>query len=81
MAQMAHNVTVYSTPTCPWCTEAKSYLKELGVAYEEKDVSVDVAAAREMAKLSRQMRVPVLSIDGTVVVGFDKKKIDQLLGQ
>jgi glutaredoxin-like YruB-family protein len=78
---MAHNVTVYSTPTCPWCTEAKSYLKELGVAYEEKDVSVDVAAAREMAKLSRQMRVPVLSIDGTVVVGFDKKKIDQLLGQ
>lgn len=80
MSQMAHNVTVYSTPTCPWCTRAKSYLKEIGVPYEEKDVSVDVVAAREMVKFSGQMGVPVLSIDGNVVVGFDKKKIDQLLG-
>ncbi len=78
---MDHNVTVYSTPTCPWCTRAKSYLKEIGVAYEDKDVSVDVAAAREMVKLSGQMGVPVVSIDGNVVVGFDKKKIDELLGQ
>lgn len=77
---MAHNVTVYSTPTCPWCTRAKSYLTEIGVPYEEKDVSVDVVAAREMVKFSGQMGVPVLSIDGNVVVGFDKKKIDQLLG-
>ncbi len=78
---MAHNVTVYSTPTCPWCTRAKSYLKEIGVPYEDKDVSVDVTAAREMVKISGQMGVPVLSIDGSVVVGFDKKRIDQLLGQ
>lgn len=78
---MAHSVTVYSTPTCPWCTRAKSYLEEIGVAYEEKDVSEDVAAAREMVKISGQMGVPVLSIDGNVVVGFDKKKIDQLLGR
>jgi len=78
---MAHNVVVYSTPTCPWCVRAKSYLSEIGVAYEEKDVSVDVAAAREMVKISGQMGVPVISIDGNVVVGFDKKRIDQLLGQ
>lgn len=78
---MAHNVTVYSTPTCPWCTRAKSYLTEIGVPFEEKDVSVDVAAAREMVKMSGQIGVPVLSIDGNVVVGFDKKRIDELLGQ
>lgn len=78
---MAPNVTVYSTPTCPWCTRAKSYLTEIGVAFLEKDVSIDVAAAREMVKLSGQMGVPVISIDGNVVVGFDKKKIDQLLAQ
>ncbi len=76
-----HKVTVYSTPTCPWCTRAKSYLKEIGQPYEEKDVSVDIAAAREMVKLSGQMGVPVLNIDGQAVVGFDKQKIDQLLGK
>lgn len=74
-----HNVTVYSTPTCPWCSRAKDYLKEIGQSYQEKDVSADVAAAREMVKISGQMGVPVLSIDGSVVKGFDKKRIDELL--
>jgi len=78
---MAHNVTVYTTPTCPWCTKAKSYLRERGIAYEEKDVSVDVAAAREMVRLSGQVGVPVLTIDGNVVKGFDKKRIDELLAE
>jgi glutaredoxin 3 len=73
-------VVVYSTPTCPWCTRAKDYLKQAGIDFEEKDVSVDIQAAREMVKVSGQMGVPVLTIDGSVVVGFDKKKIDQLLG-
>ncbi|HHY16837.1 MAG TPA: NrdH-redoxin [Firmicutes bacterium] len=73
-------VVVYSTPTCPWCTRAMDYLKQAGVEFEEKDVSVDIQAAREMVKVSGQMGVPVVTIDGNVVVGFDKKKIDQLLG-
>lgn len=76
-----HEVVVYSTPTCPWCTRAKSYLSQLGVAYEEKDVSRDIEAAREMVRISGQMGVPVLVIDGNVVVGFDKAKIDSLLGR
>lgn len=78
---MAHSVTVYSTPTCPWCARAKAYLKELGVDYDEKDVSVDVAAAREMVRLSGQMGVPVISIDGNIVIGFDKRRIDELLAR
>ncbi len=79
MAQ--HKVTVYSTPSCPWCTRAKSYLDEIGQPYESKDVSVDIEAAREMVKLSGQMGVPVLDIDGKAVVGFDKNRIDELLGK
>jgi len=73
-------VIVYSTPTCPWCTKAKQYLKQVGVDFEEKDVSVDVRAAKEMVELTKQMGVPVIVIDGNPVVGFDKKRIDQLLG-
>ncbi len=79
MAQ--HKVTVYSTPACPWCTRAKSYLDEIGQPYENKDVSVDIEAARAMIKLSGQMGVPVLDIDGKAVVGFDKNRIDELLGK
>ena len=66
-------VIVYSTPTCPWCTRAKQYLKQAGVDFEEKDVSVDVKAAKEMVELTKQMGVPVIVIDGNPVVGFDKK--------
>lgn len=76
---MAHSVTVYSTPSCPWCSRAKAYLKQIGQDYQDKDVSVDISAAREMVKMSGQMGVPVLSIDGSIVVGFDKKRIDELL--
>ncbi|MBE3519753.1 MAG: glutaredoxin family protein [Firmicutes bacterium] len=74
-----HEVIVYSTPTCPWCSRAKAYLTQLGVPYEDKDVSRDVEAAREMVRISGQMGVPVLVIDGNVVVGFDKPRIDELL--
>jgi len=73
-------VIVYSTPTCPWCTRAKQYLKQAVVDFEEKDVSVDVKAAKEMVELTKQMGVPVIVIDGNPVVGFDKRRIDQLLG-
>ncbi len=75
-----HNIKVYSTPTCPWCVRAKAYLKENGIPFTDVDVSQDLASAREMVKISGQMGVPVLSINGNVVVGFDKKRIDELLG-
>lgn len=75
-----HTVKVYTTPTCPWCVRAKSYLKDRGIPFTEVDVSQDVAGAREMVKISGQMGVPVLTIDGSVVVGFDKERIDELLG-
>ena len=77
---MAKKVTVYSTPTCPFCIRAKQFLKENGIQYNDIDVSSDQAKAQEMIDRSGQMGVPVLDIDGTVVVGFDKDKIMEALG-
>lgn len=72
-------VTVYSTPTCPWCTKAKNYLKENDIEFTDKDVSVDQAGAMEMIRKSNQRGVPVIDIDGTILIGFDKSNIDRLL--
>lgn len=72
-------VKIYSTPTCPWCKMAKAYLKEKGIEFENFDVSADDKAQKEMIDKSGQMGVPVLDIDGNIVVGFDKEKINELL--
>lgn len=72
-------IKIYSTPTCPWCKKAKAYLEEKGIPYEGIDVSFDEKAQKEMIDKSGQMGVPVLDIDGNIVVGFDKEKIDELL--
>ncbi len=77
---MAKSVIVYSTPNCPWCVRVKQFLKENNILFLDWDVSVDQLAADEMIKKSGQMGVPVLDIDGQIVVGFDKEKIKQLLG-
>ncbi|MBW3016978.1 glutathione S-transferase N-terminal domain-containing protein [Candidatus Woesearchaeota archaeon] len=72
-------VKVYSTPTCPYCVMAKQFLKENKIEFEDVDVSKDRAAAEEMVEKSGQMGVPVLDIDGEIVVGFDKQRIKKLL--
>lgn len=73
-------VIVYSTPTCPWCFKAKDFLKEKGIRFVDKDVASDKAAREEMMEKSGQMGVPVIDIDGQIIVGFDKEKIEELLG-
>ncbi len=77
---MAKSVIVYSTPACPWCIRVKQFLKENNILFLDWDVSVDQAAADEMIKKSGQMGVPVLDIDGQIIVGFDKEKIKAALG-
>ena len=74
------NVTIYSTPACPYCKTAKEFFRENNIAYEEKDVATDDKAREEMIKKSEQMGVPVIDIDGQIVVGFDKAKLSELLG-
>ena len=79
VAQPSHRVQVYTTSSCPWCVKVKAYLKQHGVAFEEINVSTDPRAAQRMVARSGQQGVPQLDIDGHVVVGFDKRRIDSLL--
>jgi len=73
-------IKVYSTNSCPWCVKAKEYLKSMNVDFVDADVSKDLDARNEMFEISGQGGVPVLNINGTVIVGFDKNAIDGALG-
>lgn len=72
-------ITIYTTPTCVYCKMTKAFFKENNVEYGEKDVSTDRAAADEMIQKSGQMGVPVIDIDGQILVGFDKTGLSRLL--
>lgn len=76
---MAKSVTIYSTPTCPYCKMAKEYMKENGVEFKDVDVAADEKAAEEMIEKSGQMGVPVLDIGGEIIVGFDREAIKKAL--
>jgi glutaredoxin 3 len=73
------NVIVYSTPTCPFCKQVKAFLDSLNVSYQDIDVSADQEKAQEMIEKSSQMGVPVIDVDGEILVGFDKKKLEELV--
>ena len=77
---MAKKVKVYSTSTCPYCIRAKEFLKANNIAFESIDVGIDQEAAQEMMDKSGQMGVPVIDIDGEIIVGFDKPAISKALG-
>lgn len=75
-----HNVTIYSTPTCPNCKKTKEYFAKNNIEYKNIDVSVDENAIKEMVKKSGQMGVPVIDIDGKIVVGYKPSELNPLLG-
>ena len=77
---MSKKVIVYGTPTCPFCTRAKQYLEDKSVEFESIDVAADQDKVQELVDKSGQMGVPVLDIEGAIIVGFDKEKIDEALG-
>lgn len=72
-------VRLFTSPACPYCYTLKEFLKENKIAFEEIDVSKDEKAAQEMIERTGQMGVPVIEIDGEIVVGFDKEKISKIL--
>lgn len=74
------NVTVYSTPSCPYCHMAREYLRANKIEFSDIDVSLDNRALDEMVAKSGQIGVPVLDINGQVIVGFDKPRIARALG-
>ena len=74
------NVTIYTTSTCVYCKAAKTFFQQNNIQYTEKNVATDIQAREDMIKKSGQLGVPVIDIDGKLVVGFDKPKLVQLLG-
>ncbi|MCF7835656.1 MAG: glutathione S-transferase N-terminal domain-containing protein [Candidatus Marinimicrobia bacterium] len=77
---MNKKVTVYSTPTCGYCTVVKEWLKANDIEYEEFDVSVDEEKRNKLIEKTGQMAVPVIEVDDEVVIGFDKNRLSEILG-
>jgi len=73
-------VVLFSSGSCPWCSRAKSYLRQNGVRVKEVRVDKDADAAKDVVRMTGQMGVPVLLIGRAKIVGFDKERIDRLLG-
>lgn len=74
-------VKVYTTNTCPWCDKVKNYLKGKDISFEELNVQDDMNAREEMVSKSKQMGVPVLDINGDIIIGFDKNAIETALAK
>ena len=72
-------VNVYSTPTCPYCTMVKEFLDKDKVKYQNIDVAADPKKAKEMIEKSGQMGVPVIDVNGTMIIGFDEEKLRKAL--
>ena len=77
---MDKKIVVYSTPTCPYCTRAKKFLEDNNIKFENIDVGSNPDRAQEMVDKSGQMGVPVVDVDGSIIVGFDKEAISKALG-
>lgn len=72
-------VLVYSAVWCPWCRRVKKFLKSHKIKFEEKDIEDDPENAREMVRKSGQSGIPVIEIDGKIIVGFDEPAIRKAL--
>lgn len=77
---MDKQVTIYSTPTCHFCQMSKEYFKQHGINYTEIDVANDQAKRQEMIEKSGQMGVPVIFVGDEMIIGFDKRRFDELFG-
>lgn len=73
-------VLVFSTPTCGYCSKAKRFLKVNGIKFKDIDISKDPDAARDAKRISGGTSVPVIMVGSTVVMGFEKSKLERLLG-
>ena len=73
-------VKIYTTPTCAFCHATKEFLNEHNVKFEEIDVASDAASRDEMVQKSGQLGVPVTDIDGKIIVGFNRKQLQEVLG-
>lgn len=75
-----HKVIIYTTPSCVYCKMTKEFFAKNNVAYEERNVATDMKAREEMLEKSQQLGVPVIDVDDTIIIGFDKKNLSSALG-
>ena len=73
------SVIIYSTPTCGYCNIAKDYFRKNNINYQDYNVAVDIKKAEEMVKKSGQMGVPVIDINGKIIVGFNQSEIEKAI--
>lgn len=73
-------IMIYSTPSCHACGMAKEFLKEKNIQFEEFNVASDASKRMEMLQKTGQMSVPVIDIDGSVLIGFDKQILAKKIG-
>lgn len=77
---MAHTIKIYSTPTCHYCHLAKDLLTKHNISFQDINVATDINARKEMVEKTGQMGVPVIDVDGQVMVGFDENALKQVVG-
>ncbi|PIR69214.1 MAG: NrdH-redoxin [Candidatus Niyogibacteria bacterium CG10_big_fil_rev_8_21_14_0_10_46_36] len=77
---MEHKVSIYTTPSCQYCKMAKAFFQEHNIQYSEYNVATDAEKRNEMIERSGQMGVPVIDVDGNLVVGFNQETLSKLLG-
>ncbi len=76
----AHHVIIYTTPACVYCKKTKEFFGRHSISYEERDVATDQRARAEMVQKSEQLGVPVIDVDGAIIIGFDQKNLETALG-
>lgn len=72
-------ITIYTTPSCSYCKKAKAYFQEKRIPFAEYNVAQDMRKAEEMVRKSGQMGVPVIDINGKIIVGFNLPEIERAL--
>ena len=77
---MSKKIKVYGVPGCPFCKKTKEFLKNKNLTFEDLDVGASQELAKEMVEKSGQMSVPVIEIDGEIIIGFNRDEMEQLLG-
>lgn len=74
-------IKIYITPTCPWCKKVKDWLKKKKIQFEERDVSEsqNKSFRDELIEKSGQLGVPVIDIDGEIIIGFNEEKLKKAI--
>lgn len=72
-------ITVFTSPSCPWCKVAKRYITDKGLQFKEMDVIANPKARQEMVRITRQSAVPVIRVGDDTMVGWDERAFEKLL--